>query len=228
MIDARFVPGEPAPWFHAKALNGNPRFAFHTAAGRPIMMLFHGSGALPASAAALATVAAHRDLFDDVQASLFGVSIDPSDVSEGRIAQQLPGIRWFIDDDRAISKAYHALVDDGGKAGYRPHWLLLDRMLRVVGGFPIDHGEAAMAALRNLIASPDEPVSAPVLIVPRIFEPDFCRALIDAYDRDGGQESGFMRDVDGVTVEQFDHDHKRRSDFLVAGRRHYSERSTRG
>lgn len=215
MSDSRFVPGEPAPWFHARALNGNPRFAFHTAAGRPIMMLFHASGAIPAGAAALATLAAHRELFDDLRASLFGVSIDASDVAEGRIAQQLPGIRWFIDDDRAISKAYHALVDDDGKAGYRPHWLLLDSMLRVVGGFPIDQGEAAMAALRDLIASRDEPVSAPVLIVPRVFEPEFCRALIEAYDRDGGQESGFMRDVNGVTVEQFDYDHKRRSDFVV-------------
>ncbi|MDB5678015.1 2OG-Fe(II) oxygenase [Sphingomonas bacterium] len=215
MSDVRFVPGEPAPWFHAKALDGNPRFAFHTVAGRPVMMLFHASGAHPAGAAALATVAAHRDLFDDVQASLFGVSVDPSDISDRRIAQQLPGIRWFIDDDHAISKAYHATVAKDGKTGYRPHWLVLDRMLRVIGSYPIDNGEAAMAALRDLIASPDEPANAPVLIAPRVFEPVFCRTLIEAYDRDGGQESGFMRDVDGVTVEQFDHDHKRRSDYLV-------------
>jgi predicted 2-oxoglutarate/Fe(II)-dependent dioxygenase YbiX/peroxiredoxin len=215
MSDARFVPGEPAPWFHAKALGGNPRFAFNTVAGRPIMMLFHASGALPSGAAALATVAAHRDLFDDARASLFGVSIDASDIAERRIAQQLPGIRWFIDDDHAISKAYHALIEEDGKAGYRQHWLLLDRMLRIVGSFPIESGEVAMAALRDLIASPDEPANAPVLIVPRIFEPDFCRTLIEAYDRNGGQDSGFMRDVDGVTVEQFDHDHKRRSDFVV-------------
>ena len=209
-----FVSGEPAPWFHAKALGGNPRFAFNTVAGRPIMMLFHASGAISSGAAALATVAAHRDLFDDVHASLFGVCIDSDDVAAGRVAQQLPGIRWFIDDDRAISTAYRAQVNDDVTT-YRPHWLLLDRMLRVVGGFAIDRGDAAMAALRNLIVASDEPTNAPVLVVPRVFEPDFCRALIDAYDRDGGRESGFMRDVDGVTVELFDNEHKRRSDFLV-------------
>lgn len=215
MSDTRFVPGEPAPWFHARVLDGNPRYAFNTVAGRPVMMLFHASGAHPAGAAALATVAANRDLFDDTQASLFGVSIDATDVTEGRIAQQLPGIRWFIDDDRAVSTAYHALVEHDGKGRYRPHWLLLDRALRTVGSFPIDRGEAAMTALRDLVASPDEPASAPVLIVPRIFEPAFCRTLIAAYDRDGGRESGFMRDVDGVTVERFDPNHKRRSDFVV-------------
>ncbi|THD36849.1 MAG: 2OG-Fe(II) oxygenase [Sphingomonas sp.] len=215
MSDNRFVPGEAVPFFHAKALDGNQRFAFHTAAGRPIMMLFLGSGSSDATSAALATLAANRDLFDDERASLFGVSIDPDDVSERRIGQQLPGIRWFVDDDRAVSTAYHALREGEADTGYRPHWLVLDRALRVVGGFPIDQGEAAMAALRGIVASREEADHAPVLIVPRIFEPDFCRRLIDSYDRHGGRESGFMRDVNGVTVEQFDNNHKRRSDHLV-------------
>ena len=215
MTDNGFVLGDIVPWFHAKALDGNPRFAFHTVAGRPVMLLFHGSGAHPAGAAALATVAVYRDLFDDVRASLFGVCVDPGDISEGRIAQKVPGIRWFIDDDLAISKAYQAVSADAGASKYRPHWLVLDRTLRVVGGYPIDRGEEAMAALRNIVASNDEPASAPVLVVPRIFEPDFCRKLIEAYDRGGGTKSGFMRDVNGVTVEQFDADHKVRSDYLV-------------
>lgn len=211
----RFVPGEPVPWFHAAALDGNERFAFSTVAGRPILLLFLGSAAIPAGAPALAVVAKHRDLFDDVRAALFGVSIDGSDVTEGRIAQQLPGIRWFVDTDRAISKAYHAAVEEDGRPAYRPHWLLLDRTLRVAASFAIDQGEAAVAALQALIASPIEPITAPCLIVPRVFDPAFCRQLIAAYDADGGHESGFMREEGGVTVEKFDHQHKRRSDYLV-------------
>ena len=160
-------------------------------------------------------VAKHRALFDDVHAALFGVSVDDEDVSEGRIAQLLPGIRWFLDADRAISKTYHAAIEENGRLEYRPYWLLLDRTLRVAGSFALDQGEVAMAALRLLIASPVEPVTAPCLIVPRVFEPDFCRRLIAAYDADGGEESGFMREVDGVTVERFDYQHKRRSDYLV-------------
>lgn len=116
----RFVPGEPVPWFHASALDGNPRFAFNTVAGRPIMLLFMGSGTFPASAQAMTLIAENRDLFDDVRAALFGVSVDAGDVTEGRIAQQLPGIRWFIDEDRAISRAYHAAVEENGRPGYRP------------------------------------------------------------------------------------------------------------
>jgi hypothetical protein len=55
-------------------------------------------------------------------------------------------------------------------------------------------------------------IAAPALIVPRIFEPGFCRQLIDYYDARGGHESGFMRDVNGKTVEIMDYNHKRRRD----------------
>ncbi len=53
---------------------------------------------------------------------------------------------------------------------------------------------------------------APVLILPRVFEPAFCERLIAAYQADGGEASGFMREVDGKTVAVHDPSHKRRRD----------------
>src|SRR5262249_42265116 len=55
----------------------------------------------------------------------------------------------------------------------------------------------------------------PVLVLPNVFEPELCRTLIAGYDAHGGDESGFMRDIDGKTVLVRDHTHKRRRDFLV-------------
>ena len=52
-------------------------------------------------------------------------------------------------------------------------------------------------------------------MVPNIFEPDLCRRLIDLYEADGGEESGFMRDVDGKTQLLLDPTHKVRRDYLV-------------
>ena len=57
--------GEAAPWFYAAALSGNPRYAFDSAAGRPMLMLFLGSGRWGPGAAALKVVARHQALFDD-------------------------------------------------------------------------------------------------------------------------------------------------------------------
>ena len=41
---------------------------------------------------------------------------------------------------------------------------------------------------------------APVLVLPRIFEPSLCRELMDYYRARGGEPSGYMQDIDGKTV----------------------------
>jgi predicted 2-oxoglutarate/Fe(II)-dependent dioxygenase YbiX len=88
--------------------------------------------------------------------------------------------------------------------------------LRVVAPFPVDQGEAAMAALRTLIAQTDPAADfAPVLVVPRVLEPALCKRLIDLYEAQGGEESGFMRQVDGKTVRLTDPEHKRRRDASI-------------
>lgn len=209
------LPGDQAPWFHAPALSGNPRYAFDTAAGRPILLLFAGRAAHPAIAPALRLLAQHRSLFDDQHACFFGVSTDPNDVATGAVAQQLPGIRWFLDHDGTVSRLYGALDDANSKTEYRPHWLVLDTTMRVCGRFPVSAGEQAIAALNAQIAAPDEYPAAPVLIVPRVFEPALCQRLIDLYEANGGEESGFMREENGLTVERVDYQHKRRSDYHI-------------
>jgi predicted 2-oxoglutarate/Fe(II)-dependent dioxygenase YbiX len=59
-------------------------------------------------------------------------------------------------------------------------------------------------------------VQAPVLILPNVFEPEFCRQLIALYDAEGGEESGFMREVGGKTVQAYDHGRKRRKDIVIS------------
>jgi predicted 2-oxoglutarate/Fe(II)-dependent dioxygenase YbiX len=58
-------------------------------------------------------------------------------------------------------------------------------------------------------------VQAPVLILPDVFEPAFCKTLIGLYAAHGGEESGFMREVNGKTVKMHDADHKRRRDYVI-------------
>ena len=51
-------------------------------------------------------------------------------------------------------------------------------------------------------------IQAPILFLPNVFEPEFCRDLIRLHDEHGGKESGFMRDVEGKTVEIHDYGRK--------------------
>lgn len=206
--------GEPAPWFRCPVLDGSPTYTFDTVAGRPILMLFFGTAANEAVQAALAALQARRALFDDENAAFFGISVDPSDVAGKRIATQVPGIRFFLDYDRKVSQAYGAVEAPPG-TGYRGHWLVLDRTLRVRGRYPLSDGEAALDAVAQLVAAPPMPDWAPVVAVPDILEPELCRRLIDLYESHGGEESGFMRDVNGTTKLLLDPEHKVRRDCLV-------------
>lgn len=208
-------PGDPAPVFTAAEMGGNPAFGFDTVAGRPVLMLFAGSAQWAPCAEALALVRRHAHLFDDEHAAFFGVTMDESDAREGRIARRIPGIRWFLDTDRRVSTLYGAVAEMGGNHAYRPYWLLLDRALRVVRVAPLAQGEAVIAALAALVAAGVADAPAPALVVPGVFEPDLCRELVALYDRDGGTESGFMRQQGDRTVGLVDHSFKRRADCVI-------------
>jgi len=200
--------GDPAPWFKAPAVGGRLDYAFDTVAGRHALLLFFDSAARPEIAQALAVVARHRALFDDLDASFFGISADVGDAETGRIAQMLPGIRFFLDPERKISAAYRAAA--------RPRWLLLDPALQVLRSFPLDQGEQAIAALRADIAAKPADLWAPVLMVPNVLPLGLCEQLIAGYEDHGGETSGFMREVGGKTVLVVDDQHKQRRDWDIA------------
>jgi predicted 2-oxoglutarate/Fe(II)-dependent dioxygenase YbiX len=194
------------------ALNGNPRYAFHTTAGRAILLLFVGSASWAESRAALAGIARARHRFDDDDLSFFGVTCDPQDVEQGRIVNAMPGIRWLLDFNLAVSRLY-GFAGDAGRV--TPGWMLLDCAHRIVMTGTLDRLEEVFTLSGALTASVPQGFSAPVLALPRVFDVDLCARLVEEYDRQGGQESGFMRDVDGKTVRQFDPSYKRRSDLLI-------------
>lgn len=222
---AQLGPGDPAPWFKQRS-GSNPRYVFDTAAGRWIALCFFGTAGDPVSKVALDAVAANRDLFDDERACFFGVSLDPADEAQGRVADAMPGLRYFWDFDGMIARAYGAVPRDAtagkGAVALRRFWLLLDPLLRVRRLVPFQPGGAEIAeffAYLRALPPPAEfagiAMPAPVLILPDVFEPGFCRRLVALYEAHGGEESGFMREIEGKTVAVSDYAHKRRRDFVI-------------
>lgn len=209
-------PGDGAPWFSAPVIGGKADWAFNTVGGRVCLMLFVGAASDPAGSAAIDAVMRRRAMFDDVGASFFGVTIDPADARGDRLVQQVPGIRFFLDERQDVSRQFGA-IEDGDAAGirYRPHFLLLDRQLRVIQRFAPAQAEQALDAVAEAARHPGQDW-APVLTVPRVLEPELCATLIAAYQRHGGEPSGFMRDIDGKTTAMLDADFKRRRDYDIA------------
>lgn len=216
----RLLPGDPAPWFTAPTA-ANPRYAFASTAGRYVVLVFPGPAAdNPAGAAAVAALEAACDagLLDDQRACAFVVDIDPTEDAPGVARDRIPGLRVFRDRDGAVSRRYGLIDGPPEAARYTPAAFLLDPLLRVIELAPVGRVRELLALLARLPppeAHAGQDAPAPVLLLPRVLEPEFCRRLIGLYEAQGGTESGFMVERAGRTVGVHDHGMKRRQDCLI-------------
>lgn len=214
------MPGDPAPWFMTRS-TANPEFHFDTVGGRYLVLCFFGSAADPGGRRVLDDIERNHDRFDGENVLFFGVSTDPGDERLGRVRQQWPTVLFFWDFDLAVSRLYSAASADG--SAYQQHTVVLDWAFRTLAVVRFSTGiETHVPKLLRFLDSLPRiktlNLFAPVLVVPNVFEPEFCRTLIGLYEQHGGQESGFMRDIDGKTVAVYDQSHKRRQDYHITDR----------
>ena len=125
----RFSCGDPIPWFSART-HSTDDFQFSAAGGRYVILSFLGSATRPDSRQVITDVEASLRDFDDDRLCFFGVTIDPQDISSGRLRELLPGVRYFQDFSGYISRSYGALPRElsgtNPLTDYRPFSLLLD------------------------------------------------------------------------------------------------------
>lgn len=211
-------PGDPAPWFTLPSPS-NPAYQFHTVGGHRVILSFLGSGAVEQIAAVVRQFCDRLPILAQKSVPFFGVSIDPEDV-ERNWGMPSPYCQFLWDLERKVSSAYG--VWDERTKQYSPTTFVLDENLRVVGVFPIgsgiDHVERVMGFLETLPPMLPPMVAlrqAPVLFVSNVLSVELCRQLIDLYEADGGRASGFMRQIDGKTIEVFDDEFKKRCDYAL-------------
>ncbi len=218
---ATLLPGDPAPWFRQRCTTPQGSYSFDMSAGRIVVLFFFGSCLDAGTAAALAQIRAGRAAFDGRAASFFGVSADPRDELEGALARDVPGLRFFWDADGTVGRLYGARpLSAEASLPLRPRWVVLDPMLRVVGVLEHAPGAASqvLEALRQLVPMPQQRVegAAPILSLDRVFEPEFCRRLIEYYHASGGAASGVFTERDhGRSTTVMDSGFKRRRDCVL-------------
>ncbi len=206
--------GEPAPFF-AAATDGVERYSLDVVAGRWIVLMFFGTTAQTAPAEGLALALERRALFNGPDAVLFGVSVDPSDRAQRGLANSEPGVRFFWDFDLAVSRLW-GVADD---ANLQPCVFLIDPAFRIAMSAPIQATAIVLDRLEQELRDAPKAAEtqfAPVLTLPRIFEPELCEALVSYYRAGEATPSGFAQDVGGQTVQQINTFLKRRSDVTIA------------
>ncbi|MFV3130424.1 2OG-Fe(II) oxygenase [Niveispirillum sp. KHB5.9] len=198
--------GEPAPWFAAPS-GDVAQFHFASLGGRNVVLCFHGTDITEAEAATDLLTAWAEGMNERHVVSFAVVTNDRGIAARFR----WPRLRLFRDDPSgSIAQAY-GIGPEGG-------WVVVDTLMRVLMRAPLSAGAAVLVRVATLppaglMASMDAP--APVLAVPGIFEPEFCRQLIALYQAHGGADSGFMREKEGRTVGTIDHGFKRRRDMII-------------
>jgi predicted 2-oxoglutarate/Fe(II)-dependent dioxygenase YbiX len=198
-------PGEPAPWFRG-VTPSNPEFTFDSVAGRYVLLAF-----LPVEDAPrlemLKALAANQRMFDDARLSAFAVVRDAQTAAG---VQDMRGLRWVMDLDRGVTSQFEP-------QGEPPAWMVLDPTLRLLRSAGLAESEALFGYLAAL-PPPAEHAGvaghAPVLIVPRIFEPEFCARLIATFETGAAEPTGVMRDRGDLTHHVMD-ELKSRRDVLV-------------
>ena len=198
------------PDFKGATVEGAP-FVMHRIAGEPTLLALGGDYGRPGAQAAFRALQGD-DRLRDAPVQVVGAAVRDG---EGLAERERPNVALIADRDGAFCRGLGVLGDDGR---FAPCLMLLDATLRVLAVFPESEVSAAAEAALDAAGAwkalqPD--LFAPVLTVPRVFEPELCRTLIALYRREGGESSGFMREVDGKTVVVNDPTHKRRADLGI-------------
>jgi predicted 2-oxoglutarate/Fe(II)-dependent dioxygenase YbiX/peroxiredoxin len=210
----KIVLGDPVPWFTAPVISGGS-FSLSVAAGRWVVLSFLGSPSDPRAERELAAMLEVFQLFHEDRLVFYGVLTALPQNPAPYLELSTLATSFLADYDGEISRMFGAADT--------PRTIILDPMLRAVADIPWDYAAGHAETVRNVLKSlPDVegfagvPLSAPVLIVPRVFDFQLCDVLIQFYEKIGGEDSGFLLDVDGKTSKVVDYQVKRRNDLGVA------------
>jgi hypothetical protein len=206
--------GDPVPWFQARNIFGGGE-DLQVSAGRWILLAFFRSLAEPLAQRRLAALVRQAGLFTDDHLTIYVVLSTPPPGVEPFLLMSGPVIRFVADYDGVIGAYYGA--DE------RPRTIALDPMLRAIADIPCDHPDGHDCILDGLLLDlppvnnyAGVPLTAPALIVPRVFDFPLCELLVGLYEKVGGRESGFLVDHGGKTATVTIHSTKRRQDMIVA------------
>ncbi|MGY3457324.1 peroxiredoxin [Bradyrhizobium sp. LM3.4] len=187
-------------------------------AGRVIVLFFFDSAARHNVAEVLSDFRRHDELFDGKRAIFVGVSNDPDDFRLQRVRQDRAGQLFLLDSTGAILQRYVAQGPAAQLAAIDPAAFILSPALQIIEIVhltqPTDFVGRIVSKLTEHLASPPNSQTAPVLIIPQVFDPLFCRKLINLHAANGGREIGLVEN-EGKIVRRFDPTFRRRLDHYI-------------
>ncbi len=218
--------GDFLPDFRLVNQRGTTTVLFNKVRGKHVVLLFYPDTHKPACQQILRGFAErHREL--DELAHLFAISNEkPEANAKWAGLNSFPFNFLLSDERRAAARAYGIVhnisesADFTGSGAFTS--LVADRNRRILqinrNVTETNHAQQILGFLKGQASRSGREMGqvAPVLYVPRVFEPEFCRRLIEAFEAGDHVASGTQRArADGSGEEVIDPEVKLRRDYTV-------------
>jgi len=222
---AQLSVGDYLPLFQALDEKARLNVLWNNIKGKPIVLVFYPRHNLPACQSILRGFERHYDSLS-AEAHVYAISAESTQANAA--AANALSFRFPIltDQGQGIAKSYgvaHNLSpaqDMLGQAAFTSFISDPNRQILQINRDVTDSDHAA-AVLGFLQAQPREAPQlagrlAPVLYLPKVFDPAFCERLIERFEQDGSVPTGVLRDDEaGDRSMQFDEGKKVRRDHYI-------------
>ena len=195
MAVPQLAPGEKLPNFSLPDQSGTARLFYNEVKGGPIVLVVCAAAQDVPGEALLTAFQSRLEAFGDAGGQLFAMQPGPGASCAERAARLGLGFPLFADVQGVAVP--HLLGGQGAPtAAPEARIYILDPNQRILAILPAADGESAveasLAALRDYAASESDgrvlDRSAPVLILPRLLELEFCNELIETWKTKGHRE----------------------------------------
>ncbi|MCD8487191.1 redoxin domain-containing protein [Oscillatoria amoena NRMC-F 0135] len=226
VVSVRLSVGDRIPAFNLPSQTGE-YFNIGDFAGKPLVICFFPNPLTPDCIAQAREIQTLLPQLEAIGVNLIGVSPTPVEVLQNFAQTHQIQFKLLSDPKGALCQEYGILYGNAQNQSLTVarQTFVVNIDLRIIKVYntvdPHQHASQLLEDLQALLAT-EVPRhitrQAPVLLIPNVFDREFCQHLINIWHTQGNGESGFMRQVNGQTVGLIDHSHKiRRDHFLQNG-----------
>jgi predicted 2-oxoglutarate/Fe(II)-dependent dioxygenase YbiX len=203
------------PWFNASTLAGTSH-DFCVMAGRWVALCFVHDLSDAVVVRTLADIIATLGrFFNDDHVIFYAVLTAPPVVgTEYFVQASHRGLGFMKDYDSSLTRLY-------GTADVA-RLVVIDPLMRAERIFALGANGASSEDICTYLAHlppagefSGVALPAPVLVIPNVFEPEFCEQLVHLHETQGAKATGFMRDEQGKTRVVVDREYKSRTDCIL-------------
>ncbi|MDX1433439.1 MAG: 2OG-Fe(II) oxygenase, partial [Gammaproteobacteria bacterium] len=218
--DAPLARGDRVPDFLLPDASGAGKFLYVEARGKPIVVFLARTLSAGTARAQLGDFA-RFGAGEEARAHCLAITEeDPAALAGLEEVERFPGT--VLIDRHGVSAQAFGLPWERLGQGTRTY--VLDPNQRVLAVYDEQCADPAaqafdlVAGLQLFAASIQPRDIAPVLMIPRVFEPELCTRLIEIFHERGARETGTVTNRDGKMVLGVDHAMKKRFDHIIDDR----------